>query len=404
MTLLSAAPDACEGLRRLSSPALVIAQTVREGNACRVSAVAHPRPRSAIGIEVWLPVPARWSGRYYQMGNGGFAGSIARPVLAAAAARGDVAAATDTGHKGNGFDARWAVGRPDLVEDYAWRSIGVTSEAARTLTHAYYGRDAQRRYFMGCSFGGRQALVAAARWPRDWDGVIAGAPATYWVERQRGFAAIHAALARPGAWIAADRLAMLVATRDAAALTRAQRAGLAAIARVGYPLASADAGAWRQWIFNRDATVDSQAAFVAQAPLLWGAAAPTRAAERLFAIGSLAAFRARGGRVLSYFGTADPVLPPAFAVSDARSVGARADFYRLFLVPGMQHCQGGDAPHGAAPGALIATVATTVAGATALAAPRQLAYVALTLLHRQMKEAAGHRLRGSEDALPKATD
>jgi feruloyl esterase len=318
-----------------------VTEAVIEGDACRVSAVARPRPGAAIGIEVWLPAPARWSGRYYQMGNGGFAGSIARGPLAAAAARGDVAAGTDTGHRGTGFDARWARGRPDLVEDYAWRSIKVTADTARRLTRAYFGRDARRRYFMGCSYGGRQALVAAARWPADWDGVVAGAPAIRWVERQRGFQAIRAALARPGAWIAPAALDRLIATGDRRALTAAQRAGLRTVERAGYPLRGASAPAWRQWIYNRDATAGTQAAFAAQ----WPAFGPEAALGRPFAIPSLRAFAAKGGRVLSYFGLADAVLPPAFAVSDARSIGAGASFYRLFPIPGMEHCQGGASPH-----------------------------------------------------------
>ena len=345
LLLLGAAPaDRCGDLMRLASPTLAITEAVHDGAMCRVSAVAKPRPAARIGVEVWLPPPAQWSGRYYQMGGGGFAGTINRATLAAAAARGDVAAATDTGHQGKGFDASWARGRPDLVEDYAGRSIKVASDTARALTRAYYGQDARRRYFMGCSYGGRQALVAASRWPGEWDGVIAGAPATQWIERQRGFANIQEAITRPGAWLDRAQLDRLMATRDRGQLTSPQRAGVAAIERAGYPIASAQPAAWAQWIYNRDTTAGTQAAFVAQGPALRAYGSPA-ALNRLFAVGSLRAFAAKGGRVLSYFGTADPVLPAGFAVADARSIGARQHFYRLFLVPGMDHCQGGAAPH-----------------------------------------------------------
>lgn len=74
--------------------------------ACWVTGAAHPVPDSTIGFEVWLP--AGWNGRYYQLGNGGFGGSIHAPSLAAEAARGNAAASTDTGHRGDAFDARWA--------------------------------------------------------------------------------------------------------------------------------------------------------------------------------------------------------------------------------------------------------------------------------------------------------
>jgi feruloyl esterase len=360
-------------------PGLEITTAASTGDACRIEAVARPRPNAAIGIEVWLPAPARWSGRYYQMGNGGLAGRFDRATLAAAAARGDVAAATDTGHKGDGFDARWAAGRPDLIEDYASRSIKVTADAAAALTRAYYGKPARRRYFMGCSFGGRQALVAASRWPRDWNGIIAGAPAADWPARLTGFANIQRALRiTPGGWIAPERVAGLVAVvrgacrvagdctiralrqachtgRKQACLTASQEASLTAIEAAGYPLRDADPAEWARWIVNPDPAAPSQLTFATQGfrylladkPRWTIGDAPLARPERttLFATGDLRAFAARGGKLISYFGTADAVLPPARAVSDARRRGADASFYRLFLVPGMAHCQGGGLPY-----------------------------------------------------------
>lgn len=332
--MIGAAPaDRCHDLARLARPGLTVT-AVHDGAFCRVEAVARP----AIRMEFDLPPAARWSGRYYQFGNGGFAGRYDRATLVAAAGRGDVAGATDTGHGGNGFDAGWAKGRPDLVRDYAWRSIKVTSDVARAVTFAYYGRDAARRYFMGCSFGGRQALVAAGRWPRDWDGVVAGAPATDWPARWRAFTRLQAAVRAPGAWLDASQVAALVRTHDRRGLTAAQAAGVAAIERAGYPLAEADAAAWVQWIYQPDPAVPSQATFAVQSRSI-------RATTRDFAVPMLRAFAAKGGKVVSYFGQADAVLPPGRALADARSIGAAQDFYRLFLVPGMAHCQGGAAPH-----------------------------------------------------------
>lgn len=274
------------------------------------------------------------------MGNGGFAGHIDRPTLAAAAMRGDAAAATDTGHAGDGFDASWAAGRPDLVRDYAWASIKITSDTARLLTRAYYGRDARRRYFMGCSYGGRQALVAAGRWPAEWDGVIAGAPATGWLDRQAAFARIQRAIHAPGAWLTPAALATLIRTGDRSTLTPAQARGLAVVEREGYPLAGADAAEWQRWIYDPDPATPSQRTFAEQAHRYLQRADPAD-----FAVPSLDRFAAKGGRVLSYFGEADAVLPPAHAIGDARRLGALPVFYRLFLIPGMAHCQGGAAPH-----------------------------------------------------------
>ncbi len=356
LLLLGAAPvDRCRGLRSLSRRGLEVSAT-NDGAMCRVEGVARPRPAAAIRFELWLPPATRWSGRYYQMGNGGFAGHIDRPTLAAAAARGDAAAATDTGHTGDGFDARWAKGRPDLVADYAWRSIKATYDAARAVTRRYYGRGARRHYFMGCSYGGRQALVAASRWPADWDGVIAGAPATRWPERLRAFGQIQRALTTSP--IAPDQVEPLIAIarrrcggrgegcgvraavegcrRDHTrlCLTPAQAKTIALIEAAGYPLAGGDAEEWRHWILSADPQLPSQAAFATQAVSL-------ASYDAMFKVGDLQAFAARGGRVLSYFGTADAVLPPARAMADATAVGATNEFYRLFLMPRMAHCQGG---------------------------------------------------------------
>ncbi len=286
-----------------------------------------------------------------------------------------MAAATDTGHRGDGFDARWAPGRPDLIEDYAYRSIKVTADAAAAVTRTYYGKPAKRRYFMGCSFGGRQALVAASRWPADWDGVIAGAPAADWPLRLTNFAAIQAALrATPGGWIAPDRIAALAGVARASCriagdctiralrhacrtgrkpmcLTAPQEASLRAIELAGYPLRDADPAEWARWIVNPDPAAPSQLNLAEQGfryvladnPAWKNGDAPAMRADRaaLFTLGDLRAFAAKGGKLISYFGTADAVLPPSFAAADARRMGADASFYRLFMVPGMAHCQGG---------------------------------------------------------------
>lgn len=314
------------------------------------------------------------------MGNGGFAGSIHRATLAAAAARGDAAAATDTGHQGTGFDAGWARGRPDLIEDYASRSIKVTADAARDLIVRYYGRPPAHRYFMGCSFGGRQALVAASSWPQDWDGIIAGAPAVRWIDWLAGFAAIqHQLRATPGGWIAPERisgLAGFVRTSDGPAGTALERAcrrgrtaaclapgqarSLAAIERAGYPLADADPAEWRRWIVNPDPAEPSQARFATGAFRYLFRDAPdwtiadyrvgdpiSPAIRTLFQVGSLDRFLRRGGKLIAYVGTADAVLPPKRVIAALRERFGRSrqSGARLLVVPGMSHCQGGEQPH-----------------------------------------------------------
>jgi feruloyl esterase len=180
-------------------------QGIRVPGSCRVVAVARPTRDSEIGFELWLP--DGWNGRYAQLGNGGFAGNIDQPSLAAEIRRGNAAAMTDTGHKGSQFDASWALGHPVKVIDYGYRSTKVTADAAKRLIDAYFGRAPRRRYFIGCSNGGRQALIAAQRFPGDWDGILAGSPIVQWTRQLATFAAIqHRLRSKPENWIPATKL------------------------------------------------------------------------------------------------------------------------------------------------------------------------------------------------------
>jgi hypothetical protein len=143
---------------------------------CRVEAVARPAAGSAIGIEVWLPA-AGWNGKLLGVGNGGWAGSIGHAALAGALADGYAAASTDTGHAGGSPD--FALEHPDKLIDFAHRAVHEMTVVGKAVTTAFYERTAERAYFSGCSTGGRQALAAAQRYPGDYDGIVAGAPAYY---------------------------------------------------------------------------------------------------------------------------------------------------------------------------------------------------------------------------------
>jgi feruloyl esterase len=143
---------------------------------CVVKLVSRPSADSEIGIEVWLP-RSGWNGKYLQVGNGGWSGAIPAPSLAVAVQRGFAAAGTDDGHKGAVIDAQWAVGHPEKVIDFSYRAVHETALLARQVVNAFYSSDAARSYFAGCSNGGRQALMEAQRFPEDFDGIIAGAPA-----------------------------------------------------------------------------------------------------------------------------------------------------------------------------------------------------------------------------------
>src|SRR5437762_1665140 len=146
---------------------------------CRVAATIAPSIDSDIKIEVWMPASG-WNGKLQAVGNGGWAGNISYPVLVNALRHGYAAASTDTGHTGNGGDASFALGHPEKLVDFAWRAVHEMTVDAKAIVSAFYGTAPKRSYWNGCSTGGRQGLTEAQRFPDDFDGIVAGAPANYW--------------------------------------------------------------------------------------------------------------------------------------------------------------------------------------------------------------------------------
>lgn len=181
---------------------------------CRVAGVIKPTSDSEIKFEVWLPA-ANWNGKFHGIGNGGFAGSISYTGLAGALARGYASASTDTGHSGG--DASWALGHPEKIADYGYRAIHEMTEKAKLIIKAFYGDDPKRSYFASCSNGGRQALMEAQRYPNDYDGIIAGAPANAFTYVLTGFAwNMLNTLADPTSYISAKKLKAIEAAALAA--------------------------------------------------------------------------------------------------------------------------------------------------------------------------------------------
>ncbi len=152
---------------------------------CAVQAVMRPSSDSEIGFELWLPASG-WNGKYAQVGSGGWAGSINRQELVEPLSRGYAVAGTDDGHQG-GRDAGWAVGHPEKLIDFGYRAVHETSLQAKAIVRAFYGKQADRSYFIGCSDGGREGLMEAQRYPEDFEGIIAGAPANNWSHLFTGF-------------------------------------------------------------------------------------------------------------------------------------------------------------------------------------------------------------------------
>lgn len=111
------------------------------------------------------------------VGNGGMGGSLNLPAMALALKYHYATASTDTGHRGGDADAAWALGHPEQLADLSWRSIHLTAVVAKQAIRAFYGRPPRYSYFSGGSNAGRQALIEAQRFPDDYDGIVAGAPA-----------------------------------------------------------------------------------------------------------------------------------------------------------------------------------------------------------------------------------
>jgi len=144
---------------------------------CQVSGVVEPQ----VQFRLRLPIEG-WDGRYLQTGCGGLCGRITGEVAqvhgCAPFEKVEMAVATtDMGHEGPTPDFG---DDPQLRVDFGHRGVHVTAEAAKAVIAAFYGQPAAHAYFVGCSDGGREALMEAQRYPADYDGILAGAPAINW--------------------------------------------------------------------------------------------------------------------------------------------------------------------------------------------------------------------------------
>jgi len=182
---------------------------------CRVSGVIKPSADSNIQFEVWMPASG-WNGKFQGVGNGGFAGDMGYDQMVDAVAHGYASATTDTGHKAGATDATWALHHPEKIVDFGHRAIHLTAVNAKALIRAFYGEGPRRSYFSSCSNGGRQALMEAQRYPEDYDGILAGAPANYWTHLLANAAWDLQAIGTPETYIPAKKLKAIEAAALAA--------------------------------------------------------------------------------------------------------------------------------------------------------------------------------------------
>jgi hypothetical protein len=375
---------------------------------CRVHARLNPMLGSEIHVEIWLP--EQWNGKFLGTGGGGFSGGIdAAPLtLRDPLATGYAAAATDVGHKSSD-GAQWAYGQPVKLVDWAHRGNHLTAVFAKALIATYYGKPATRAYFQGCSNGGRDALMEASRYPEDYDGIIAGAPATNWTGMMTGFVWNHQAVSgAPGAPNLNSKLKLVqeavLAKCDALdgvkdgvienpqmcrfdpakiqcksgdgpdCLSAAEVTALRKIyqgprTRNGRQIysgfaAGAENVEWQNWITGTKA---AQAGFGTEF-YRWMVYSDSKWTPEHFdpdrdypvakkqmgpIIDSnnpdLRPFTRHGGKLIVYHGWADAGIPAGASVDYYNAVrhrlGAAAGQVRLFMVPGMAHCFGGPGPN-----------------------------------------------------------
>ena len=200
-----AAPDAAAACAKLSSvtnfpvtPTQITLAQFNPAGTATIGGVALPDHCQVQGIinkrtgvdgfpygdsfEVRLPVPGQWNGRFMFQGGGGTEGAVPPAIgvagtLSPTLAHGWAVASQDGGHENKDLPLpNQFFLDPQAIEDHAYRSIDVTTQTAKFLIDAYYGRKADRSYFVGCSTGGRQGMVLSQNFPDYYDGIVAGDP------------------------------------------------------------------------------------------------------------------------------------------------------------------------------------------------------------------------------------
>ncbi len=374
---------------------------------CRVTATLTPTPDSDIRIEVWMPAE-NWNGKLVGIGNGVWAGSISYSALAEPLSRGYATVATDTGHVGSGMDAEFAIGHREKLIDFGYRAVHEMTVKAKNIIEEYYGKKERLSLWVSCSTGGRQGLMEAYRYPEDYDGISSMAPANPMVGLMIGSLWTGYVTSKDDAHrltmadiIAANKAYIdqcdetdglkdgivgdpercsfdpgiiqckegdrddcltapqVAALRDIYAGAKNPRTGeqifvgfppgseQQLIALIGgnepFPVATSY---FRDIVFgdpqwdyeSYDYDQDLKATFKAASDIL---DVPTDGLSRFFQ---------GGGKLLLSHGWADGLIPASNTVKFCKSMTANmdpekaADSVRLFMVPGMGHCGGGNAP------------------------------------------------------------
>ncbi|KAF4443208.1 hypothetical protein F53441_11517 [Fusarium austroafricanum] len=166
----------------------VLVQNITNLDFCEVNVtLSHEGEDDSVLVQTWLPLH-NWNSRYIAIGGGAWAAGLGSFDLALPASKGYAVSSTNAGLSGDPMDpSGWAL-KPDgsvntgLLTNFASRSIHDMAVVGKAVTASFYKKPVKNAYFNGCSTGGRQGVVAAQKYPDDFDGILAGAPAIYWTE------------------------------------------------------------------------------------------------------------------------------------------------------------------------------------------------------------------------------
>ncbi len=421
----AAAGTSCESLASLKLPdaTITMAQSVAAGAFapaggggrgaagfsdlpafCRVSATLKPTADSDIKMELWLPA-ANWNSKYQATGNGGWNGNIDTNALATGLRKGYATSSTDTGHTGGG--GPWMQNQEKLI-DFGYRAVHEMTVKSKAIVAAFYGNNARLSYFTGCSAGGRQALKASQKFPEDFDGIVAGAPAlnatgraafSVWIAQaehkdeanfipQTKFGIIHDAALEACDALDGVKDRVIENPRQCKFDPKVLECKAGDAPNCLTPAQVKTAQTMYVPVFNSRTKKEIFPGLERGSEMGWA----TFGGQQPFGIGTqmyqymvfkdpnwdyktlnwdadmaavdkiengninamdpnLKAFFAHGGKLIQYHGWADQQIPSGSSVEYYQSVldtmggfGKVKDNYRLFMVPGMGHCGGGDGP------------------------------------------------------------
>ncbi len=376
---------------------------------CQVAALLTPSPDSHIEMQLWLPASGwngkfeavgngGWAG---SINFSGRAAALAEGYATASTDTGHKSSETP--------GASFALDHPEKLTDFGSRAVHEMTAVSGKIISAFYGRQPQLSYWNSCSNGGRQGLMEAQRFPEDYDGIVAGSPAADWTGRALSslwvaqavhksessyipaskYPLLHNAVLR--ACDLADGVAdgilenpvqckfdpnvlLCTGSDEGSCLTAAQveaarriyaAAADQATGKEFYPgLEPGSELGWATYGGPKPFAIgEDYGKFVMFRNPGWdyrsfnfatGAALAERIDNGTINAKNpdLRAFFSHGGKLLQYHGWSDPQIPPLQSVNYYKSVlnamggaGKVQNSYRLFMVPGMQHCGGGPGPN-----------------------------------------------------------